>query len=208
MIPVFMYCEGVTDFEPICVFMRKAIQPSEVAIIRKTRNDLRKETIVLAGRRGIHKHVTDIDRLAMTAKKAKCKHIAYHQDAGGNDADVYESIKKKFSDYRDTYSCLAIVPKEMIESWLLADEQAYFLAYGSKPKYLPKKPEEIWGKEDNPDSNYPKHVMKHVLGQYRKIPSSYTFTEIAEHCNIDTIRAYCPKSFVRFLDDLQYFIGN
>lgn len=207
MIQVFMYCEGVTDFEPICVLIRKAAPSSDMTFIRKTRNDLRKETAVLDGRRGIHKHVTDIDRLAMAAKKAGCRHIAYHQDADGNDAVVYNSIKEKFSDYANIHSCLAIVPKEMTESWLLTDEQAYIIAFGSIPEHLPKEPEEIWGKKDDPDSNYPKHVMKHVLGQFHKTPNQHAYTKIAEQCNIDILKARCPKSFARFFNDLQNFIS-
>ena len=81
MIQVFLYCEGITDFEPICALMKKAAGTAQFSIVRKTRNDLRKETRVLSGRRGVHKHETYIDRLAMSAKKNKCRHIAYHQDA-------------------------------------------------------------------------------------------------------------------------------
>jgi hypothetical protein len=205
MIQVYMCCEGITDFEPLCVFMRRAAQSSEIVVIRKTRNDLRRETVLLSGRRGVHKHVTDIDRLAMSAKKAKCKHIAYHQDADGNYNAVYNSIKNKFLDCVDTYSCLAIVPKEMTESWLLADEQAYIATFGSKPEYLPKEPEEIWGKKDDPDSNYPKHVMERILGQYNKTPNRDIYEYIAEQSNIDTLKERCPQSFVRFYDDLQGF---
>jgi hypothetical protein len=143
----------------------------------------------------------------MSAKKAKCKHIAYHQDADGNYNSVYKSIKNKFSDCVDTYSCLAIVPKEMTESWLLADEQAYIAAFGCKPEYLPKEPEEMWGKKDDPDSNYPKHVMERVLGQYHKMVNRNIYVDIAERSSIDTLKARCPKSFARFYDDLQCFVS-
>ena len=205
MIQVYLYCEGITDYEPICIFMRKANRLSEFVVTRKTRKDLREEITLLSGRRGIHKHVTDIDRLAMTAKKAKCMHIAYHQDADGNDADVYESITKKFAKYADTCACIAIVPKEMIESWLLADERAYGAIFVSKPERFPKYPEELWGRKDDPDSNYPKNVMKRILKQYNKALNRNIYIDIAEHSNLDTLKAHCPKSFVRFYNDMQGF---
>ena len=204
MIQVLMFCEGVTDFEPICVLIKKVVCCPEIVVIRKTRKELRQETFVLSGRRGIHKHVTDIDRLAMTAKKAKCKYVAYHQDADGDDAVVYKSIAERFSEHAGALSCLTIVPKEMIESWLLADEQAYVTVFGSVPEHpaLPNKPEKMWGEKDNPVSNYPKHVMSRVLGQYNKTPNREIYTKIAESCNIDALKTRCPVSFARFCDDL------
>lgn len=208
MIQIFMYCEGVTDFEPICVFMRKSIPSVEIDIIQKTRNDLQKETSVLTKRRGIHKHITDIDRLAMVAKKSKCSHIAYHQDADGNSAGIYESIIGKFSEYAESYKCLAIVPKEMIESWLMADEQAYTSLFKFKPNKptLPAKPEDVWGAKDDPDSDYPKHVIRRILGQYHLTPNRDTFAQIAELSNINTLKTRCPISFARFFAEMQVFL--
>lgn len=203
---VLMYCEGVMDFEPICIFIRKTTLLSKITITRKTRQELRRETTLLNGRRGIHKHVTDIDRLAMVAQKTKYLHIAYHQDADGNDTNVYGSIENKFSNYSDKFSCLAIVPKETIESWLLADEHAYIAIFGSKPTHLPKKPEDVWGEKKDPASNYPKHVIKRVLMQYHKTPNRDVYAEIAEQCNIDTLRIRCPISFDRFFTDLHKFV--
>ena len=78
--------------------MKKVAQCPEIIVTRKTRNELRREISVLSGRRGIHKHVTDIDRLAMFAKKSRCSHIAYHQDADGDDTIVYKSITEKLSE--------------------------------------------------------------------------------------------------------------
>ena len=124
----------------------------------------------------------------------------------GNDTAVYTNLKEKFSDYASKLSCLAIVPKEMIESWLLADEQAYVAAFGKKPEHLPKNPEEIWGEKDKPDSNHPKRIMDRILGQYRKESTKYTYTEIAERCSIETLKIRCPKSFGRFYDDMQGFV--
>ncbi|MCL2351977.1 MAG: DUF4276 family protein [Firmicutes bacterium] len=213
MIQVFMCCEGVTDFEPICAFMRKAVCYPEIDVIRKTQSELRNETYLLDNRRGIHAGYTFVDRLAMTAKKANCKHIAYHQDADGSYADVYKNVTEWLSKYAGTYFCLAIVPKEMVESWLLADKQAYAAVFGSEPKRpaLPKEPEKIWGKDNDSKSNYPKNVMRRVLEQYRKRPHREIreiYTEIAEQSNIDTLKTRCPVSFARFYDDLQGFMST
>jgi len=210
MTRVFLYCEGVTDFDPICILMKKAAGSAELTIIRKTRNDLRNETRVLSGRRGVHKHETYIDRLAMAAKKANCRHIAYHQDADNDDSNVYKRVNGKLSDFRGKYRCLAVVPKEMIESWLLADEQAFVTAFGWKPvrPTLPAKPEALWGKKENPNSRHPKHVMKSILKQYHMEPDRAAYAEIATNCNIDTLRRRCNISFDRFFKDLQGFIDH
>ena len=208
MTQILMYCEGVRDFMPLCSLMKKTANTKDFKVTRKTRNDLRKETSLLSGRRGIHKHITDIDRLAMSAKKANCKHIAYHQDGNGEFIDIYESIEKKFSDYKEKLNCLAIVPKEMTESWLLSDKQAFAIAFGSIPSRpkLPGKPEMLWGALEDPDSNYPKHVLERVLNQYNITANRDVYDDIAQNCDIDTLILKCPKSFATFVRDVRSFL--
>jgi len=210
MIEMLMYCEGVTDFEALCAFIMRATPSSKFIITRKTRPELLREIKVLSNRRGIHKQITYIDRLAMASKKIKCKCIAYHQDADHDYKVVYERIKNCLSKYDGILDCLAIVPKEMIESWLLADEKAYILVFGKAPDKprLPKKAEMIWGEKNDPGSNYPKHVMKRVLEQYNRSPSRDLYAEIAENCSIDTMSSRCPISFGQFLLDLKQLLQS
>lgn len=75
---------------------------------------------------------------------------------------MYSGITERFSEKMSQgYHCLAIVPKEMIESWLLADVNAF--SQPIKQTDLPRKPEEIWGAKDDPYSDRPKYYLERVL---------------------------------------------
>jgi hypothetical protein len=208
MIKVYFYCEGVTDYEPLCSIMKR-FQP-DFEIIRKTRTKLKNGTMVLQGRRGIHAHTTFIKRLAMVAMKDDCNNIAYHRDGDGDYENVYNAVMKDFADNAATFNCLAVIPKEMIESWLLADENAYELAFGKKPtnSTLHRKPEELWGSKENENSNYPKHIIAKVLQQYHAEGNRETFFQIAENVDVNVLKTKCPTSFGRFAKDIEIFIAK
>ena len=205
-IKVYLYCEGVTDIEPLCTMMKRVKPCLEVTVT--TRKELKAVTTLLSNRRGTHKRVTFIKRLAMLATKNGSKHIAYHRDGDGDHNTVYAAVVSDFKESAEEFYTLAVVPKEMLESWLLADENAYLQAFGESPTKppLPKKPENLWGKKDDTNSNYPKHVMKRVLEQYGKAANKEIYACLAEHIDISTMRRKCPESFERFWKDLQEFV--
>jgi hypothetical protein len=148
-----------------------------------------------------------IKKLYTLAVLDNSNYIAYHQDAGHQDFKfVYEGITKDFEDAisNDEIHCLAVVPKEMIESWLLSDEKAYPSIPVSPA--LPKKPEEIWGDRHNPESNYPKNYFKRILSQYSLEDNHNIYTDIASKSDIETIKNRCPESFNQFCNDMQSFI--
>jgi hypothetical protein len=73
---------------------------------------------------------TQMLRLAYLADREGSNHIAYHQDADRKYDTVYHGVKSDFEPYKiKGFHCLAIVPKEMTDSWLLADGLAYTAAY-------------------------------------------------------------------------------
>lgn len=54
------------------------------------------------------------------------------------------------------------VAKEMLEAWLLADPGAF-----TEPPEVDRRPEDLWGQKDDPDSRYPKCVFRRALAQSR-----------------------------------------
>jgi hypothetical protein len=121
---------------------------------------------------------------------------------------VYKGVKDAFKDIvAQNFKCLAIVPKEMTESWLLYDPNAY-PQIPSNPA-LPTRPEELWGEKHNPNSKYPKNYMKKILSQFPEFDSineAESYTKIAKKTNIQVILHRNSKSFKQFYDDMQEFI--
>ena len=141
--------------------------------------------------------------LAGIALKEGNKNIAYHQDADGKYESVYNSLTNEFKRLKNSgFNCLAIVPKEMIEAWLLADIKAY----PQKPQKpaLPFKPEELWGNKDS--KKHPKVCIAEVLKQFNLDPCSDVFFQIAEKSSVETLLKHCSVSFGKFYTDLQTFI--
>jgi len=97
-----------------------------------------------------------------------------------------------------------MIPKAMIESWLLADEKAFIKVFGKKPSHppLPKKPESLWGKKEDPNSNYPKNVLKLIVSQFNNKPEDWRYA-LARNSNSKTLLLKCPESYGRFLCDMQ-----
>jgi hypothetical protein len=146
-----------------------------------------------------------INALAFLALQKGCKNIAYHQDADSDIDRRYNSIREVFKHIeKGGIKCLAIVPKETIESWLLADENAY-LDIPKNPA-LPGKPEELWGDSHNPSSNHPKCYLFRVLEQFHLENDRDTYAQIAENSDIETLKRRCPDSFGQFHTDMQTFI--
>ena len=209
MTQVFVCCEGSRDAGALKALIEKCIP---VSVECRTHKEVKviKIRSLKSSKKGKDKddeigRKAHMRRIAHLANEHNSDFIAYHQDADNKYKDVYQDVCDDFSEQREKgFHCLAIVPKEMTEAWLLADEQAYLLAYGSKSEHLPKKPEDILGKKDAP--NHPKKVMERVLGQYHKTPNRATYAEIAERCSIDTLNTKCRVSFGQFYKDLQRFV--
>jgi hypothetical protein len=200
MTTIYIHCEGVTDYAVIPVLMKKVLKTNNLDVKWIKRNELkkirthRKSNITISGQYKL------IKALATYSLLKSSKYIAYHQDADGKFNEVYNAIISEFRPLQENdFFCLAVVPKEMIESWLLSDDNAY-PEIPSNPK-LPLKPEEIWGEKDNP--NHPKNYFVRVLAQFGLHKDRNTYTQIAEETDIETLRHQCPKSFEKFYSDIQ-----
>ena len=210
---IIVCCEGSTDVGPITSLMKKCLPLHELDIDCRTHSELRKTTLLKSELpRGYNRESKRINRIAYirrlwhVANTSKSKHVGLHQDLGHQDFQkVYQDIHKDFNVVLpSSVKRVSIVPKEMTESWLLADENAY-PSIPDEPK-LPAKPEEIWGQKSDHQSNYPKNYFFRVLEQFRLSVNHDTYAEIAEKTDIEILKRCCPKSFGQFYADIQSFI--
>jgi len=204
---VYLCCEGVTDYAVIPTLMKKAASTFEMDI-QWIKKSFLKEFITHRKTYGaISAHKKRIIALADHAKNNGVSFIAYHNDADKEYSKTYDEIKSEFEKLKN-FHCLAIVPKEMIESWLLSDESAY----PTKPENpkLPSKPEEIWGQKDDKNSNHPYNYFVRVLTQFKLPDNRDTYLQIAENINIEILKQRCQLSFGQFYTDMQAFVetGN
>jgi hypothetical protein len=203
---VYLHCEGVTDYAVIPALMKEVSKKPDLEIQWIKRETLkgmkthRKSGVMISG------HYKMIKALATFSFKENCKCIAYHQDADGKYTDVYKKLDSEFNHLREKFRCLAIVPKETIESWLLADENAY--PEIPKNPALPEKPEELWGDSRDPNSNHPKRYLSRVLKQFHLENNRDTYAQIAENSDVEIIKRRCCNSFGQFCDDMQGFITD
>jgi hypothetical protein len=146
------------------------------------------------------------------ADKNNENHIAYHQDAGHDGfREIYTATKEAFisAGVPVDVKSIAIIPKEMTESWLLADISAInSLGDGLHHVSMSPNPESLWGDEDDPASNYPKNYLKRQLEQLDMEADSKIYTEIAENIDIEVLKRRCPESFGQFYTDMQSFIAE
>jgi len=194
---VYLYCEGVTDYAVIPPIMQNTSKISDMDVRWIKRDNLknikmhRKSNIIISG------HYKLIKALAVFSLLHGSKYIAYHQDADGKYAEVYNSIIFEFKALRESgFHCIAIVPKEMTESWLLADVTAInSISEGSV------------NQSPNPESlNDPKSYLKENLERLG-VESNYdTYTQIAKNSCIDLLKRRCSESFGQFYKDMQLFI--
>jgi len=218
---IVICCEGSTDVGPLTVLFKKCTPVNNLDIVCRTHDELKGEVTLLKSDfpKGLLKdndkltRVTSILRSFRLAKILKCMNIAFHQDSGHQDFKVtYNGIHKDFNSVLpDSIIRLAIVPKEMTESWLLADVKAInLLGDGTINVDMSKNPENLWGDKHDPNSNYPKNYLKRNLEKLGVEYNSESCTCIAENTDIEILKQRCPLSFGQFYTDMQSFVetGN
>ncbi|MCL2244194.1 MAG: DUF4276 family protein [Treponema sp.] len=202
---IYLHCEGITDYAVIPHLIKKVLKNNNLDIQWVKRDVLKKIRTYRKSNISISGHYKFIKSLATYSLLNKSKYIAYHQDGDGKYGENYNNIICEFIPLKQNgIRCLAIVPKETIESWLLADEKA-FPSKPSNPK-LPLKPEELWGQRNDSYSNHPKNVLLRVLNQFNLIDNSDTYAQIAESADIKALESRCPISFRKFIKDTQEFL--
>jgi len=150
-------------------------------------------------------HSVKAERLGRYAILHSYKVAICYVDCDNNDFEIiYQDISFGFSFYSHKVIGIPMIPKAMIESWLVADENAYLKVFGKKPSKpsLPNKPENLWGKKSDPESNYPKNVLKRIVSQFNREPEGWRYA-LARNSNSKTLLLKCPESYGRFLCDMQ-----
>lgn len=150
-------------------------------------------------------HSVKAERLCRYAILHSYKVAICYVDCDNNNFEtIYQDITFGFSFYTNQVIGIPMIPKAMIESWLLADEKAFIKVFGKKPSHppLPKKPESLWGKKSDPESNYPKNVLKRIVSQFNDKPEDWRYS-LARNSNSKTLLLKCPESYGRFLYDMQ-----
>jgi hypothetical protein len=205
---IFCVCEGDTDVGPIQVLMQKCIHGGDLKIFVYTHAKLKevklrtryKDKTTVGESKKLSRQLY-IKKLHALAIMKDSSHIAYHQDVGGQGFNtVYTGIKNDFLKAVSNTGMrwLAIVPKEMIESWLLADVKALNslknISEGLPPINQSPNPESLWGKKEDPDSDYPKNYLTRDLNKLGRETDSVTYKEIAEKCDINILKTL-PRKF-------------
>jgi hypothetical protein len=213
---IVICCEGSTDVGPLTVLVKKCAPEANINVDCRTHDELMKIKLLKTELPKSFKK--DNDRIKRTAyirrslhiaNELKCKNIALHQDSGHQDFnEVYQNIHKDFNTVLPaSINRLAIVPKEMTESWLLADITAInSLGDGSIHVDQSPNPETLWGTKDDPASNYPKNYLKRNLEKLNIEYNSESCTQIAENTNIEILKRRCQVSFCKFYVDILGFI--
>jgi hypothetical protein len=221
MMRILLCCEGSTDQGRkeyidgeyvqvdgvMQVLIEKVSGNRALVFVVRTRQEIKKYGKLR--RRFAGKQAITSLRLHIAAKQEGCTHIAYHRDEDNNGfAEMYAQLQGYFTEAKaQQVKCLAIVPKPMTESWLLADKNAYRAIFEKEPSQpaLPSKPEELWGKKGT--DNHPKKYLERVLTQYQyhgSLPEIYT--AIAKASDTEIVKERCPISFGQFCADMQGFL--
>lgn len=201
---------GKTDYEsqkwipgPAVAFVEKAFA-HDTTIIAISRQDLLHNHKHRLGRiRSKKGHAVKAERLAKLARRQNCNIAICYIDCDRNEFDsLYNDVVLGFDRSETKIVGIPMLPKPMIEAWLMGDKNAYLQVLGkipSKPS-LPRKPEELRGDKSNPSSNYAKNVLSRVISQF-SIKDDHWRYEIAIQSDPDTMSRICPISYGRFLND-------
>ena len=108
---------------------------------------------------------------------------------------------------------IPMVALRMIESWLLSDRNAFEAAFGKpaspgRVTAFPPHPELLWGRENDPNSDYPKNLFIRIFKAWKHgaEPTREDYAELAEHMDLDELSRKCPISFRTFLQDFEQFL--
>jgi hypothetical protein len=116
-------------------------------------------------------------------------------DHGGHPGRL-ASLEQGIKDAGDEAAqrCAVGVAVEMIEAWLLSDPQ--LLEPPSLPLPAGRRPEQLWGDKHDPQSNYPKHVLRRCVCE----PRGWHYR--------DAIDAWEPLRAEEISPSLRAFIGS
>lgn len=130
--------------------------------------------------------------------------------------EVYEEVEKGANPGLDARRIIPMIALRMIESWLLSDKKAFEIVYGEKVVgeagvSFPAKPEYLWGKEEDPQSNYPKNYLKRICQSFNRkhkiLFDRRLYADLAEQIDIEMLCEKCPVSFGTFRKDFDAYLA-
>lgn len=206
---------------PVQIFIRKYLPDAEIETLDRnsflSESQNRKEKRNRRTLTGLKGHAVKAFYVSEMAKERDCYTAAVYVDADKDQGasqktrhecqtrydEICGQLKTGF-ERSGIGSYLSIVPVKMIECWLLADPEAFRVAFGKVPDpQLPKNPELLWGDKHDPDSDYPKNQLERILVQYGEKCSMEAYNTIAEAANRVTVETNCPISFSDFARQLR-----
>jgi len=112
-------------------------------------------------------------------------------------------FKKAREQLGDKIGTIRMVPMRMIESWIMADRNAFKTVTGVDPSLIlkGKKLEGLWGDKKDPESYHPKKVLDWILVGSGFDRNRETVRLIAEQIDLETLVAECPYSAKPFVDE-------
>ena len=119
--------------------------------------------------------------------------------------DIKEG-ERLIEDEMSNLKLIPMIPIRILECWLLGDNEG-FENMGCSPQNpsLPSKPELIWGKQEDPNSNYPKHYLKRILENGGFLNDTETYKLIVFNNNLENLKQNCPLSFAPFAEKLETY---
>jgi hypothetical protein len=140
----------------------------------------------------------DVDRTA--GKRASTREMKSRIELMSKEIiEGFDEAKKKIPECRSVRT-FGATPCRMIEAWALGDPSALKIITKHPVNAFPNKPEELWGKESDPQSNHPKRVLERILGHKA---TSKDFEAIAGNASPVEIEKTCPLSFKPFYNAFQ-----
>lgn len=213
---------------PIPVMIRRGLEePVEMDLLEKSarKEKTSKRSHFQRSIKGLHGQGVCSFWAKKQAAEGAYDAVVFYSDSdreGGRDSRTEVACRKRFSEVKadieagfrranhpDVFD-LAIVPVKMIESWLMADSDAFSSAFGSPRRMrgktirndFPKRPELEWGDKHDSASNYPKCQLNRILSGYGEEANQDTFVQLAKAIDFQTLQEKCPISFASFYRDL------
>lgn len=158
----------------------------------------------------LHKKQTDLNLLIFFSDTDKTQgKKASELEARHKYNDILKNInegKRLIEDEMPELKFIPMIPIRILECWLLGDIEG-FENIGCSPQNssLPPKPELIWGEQENPESNYPKHYLKRILENGGFPNNTETYQLIVNNNNLENLKQNCPLSFLPFAQSLENY---
>lgn len=136
----------------------------------------------------------------------KCDLVVFMLDADTTDISEWKRKRDEviagFEAIAGDVKAVACIPMSASESWILSDSEAWKKVGLTNLSALPKKPEEIWGVRNDPDSGHPHCYFKRICSAANLSDNRETRVDVMTATSLEEVGKKCPASFKAFLADL------